>query len=154
MKHIFALTIAATMAFVSVRAQDPVQWQYTARKVDAVTWEIHLTATIQAGWHVYAQHQPKDAIASPTAIHFASNPLVKLEGAIKEIGQLQHEKIEALDITQLQYENQVDFVQRVKVKTAGNAAVKTNITGQVNFQTCTETSCLPPETKSFSVKLQ
>ena len=51
------------------------------------TYEIHMTATIQTGWHLYSQTQPEDAIAIPTGIKFTSNPLVTAEGPVKEVGK-------------------------------------------------------------------
>ncbi len=127
--------------------QEPVHWNYTCEKKKGEVFELHLTATINSTWHIYAQKQPKDAIAIPTQITFNKNPLVMLTGKPKEVGKLEKQKVEVLDIEQNMYEKTVDFVQWVLVK--GN--VKTSISGTITYQVCTEEKCLPPKTITFSI---
>lgn len=130
-------------------AQAPVSWQYYAKKLDNKTYEVHLKATIRNGWHIYAQHQPDDAIALPSTITFNKNPLLVLNGKVNEIGKLEKHKVEVLNIEQYQYENQVEFVQQVKVK----EGLKTNVTGNIAFQVCTDDKCLPPAKEPFTIQL-
>lgn len=142
---VFALILA-----VSANAQlNPVSWSYTSKKTSDKTYEIHLTATIQAGWHLYSQNQPGDAIAEPTKISFNKNPLLKLDGSIKEEGKLEKFHDAKLDLSANQYSSTVDFVQTVKMK----ANAKTSVTGTVRFQTCNDERCLPPKTVTFTVTL-
>ncbi len=148
MKKLFLITCIFALAF-SVQAQNPVSWTYTSKKIDDKTYEVHITATIQSGWHLYSQTQPDDAIVDPTAIVFTNNPLVKLEGKIKEIGKLEKFKDEALNISANQYSQKVDFVQVVKLK----AKTKTNLAGKVTYQTCDDKKCLPPKTVNFNVQV-
>ena len=54
-------------------------------------YEIHMTATIQSGWHLYSQTQPEDAIAKPTGFTFNNNPLLDLgrkDQRSREIGKI------------------------------------------------------------------
>ena len=109
-----------------------------------------MTANIQPGWHLYSQTQPDDAIAIPTGFSINNNPLLKLDGKIKEVGSMQKFMDEKLDISANQYAGKVDFVQIVKLKT--NA--KTNLTGKVEYQTCNDERCLPPKTVNFSIAIK
>ena len=150
MKKLFLL---ATIVFIatSVNAQlNPVSWTYSAKKTADKTYEIHMKATMQNGWHLYSQTQPKDAIAIPTAFTLNKNPLLKLEGKIKEVGKVQRFHDAKLDISANQYANTVDFVQIVKLK----ANVKTNLSGNVEYQTCDDQKCLPPKTVNFSIAIK
>ena len=54
-----------TLFFIGaiVHAQNPVSWAFTSKKISDKVYEIHMIATIQPGWHLYSQNQPKDAIA-------------------------------------------------------------------------------------------
>lgn len=142
------LLIFCTQAAIAQFA-DPVQWNYSAKKIADKTYEVHVTANIQPNWHLYSQQQPDDAIAIPTSIHFNKNPLVVLNGAIKELGKLELFKDEKLKLSANQYSGKVDFVQVVKLK----ASAKTNITGSVEYQTCDDKKCLPPKTVNFTVAL-
>ena len=132
------------------QAQSPVNWSFTSKKLSDKTYEVHLTANIQSGWHLYSQTQPDDALAIPTNFTLNNNPLLKLDGKIKEIGTMEKFKDKILGVSAHQYSNKVDFVQVVKLKS--NA--KTNISGSVEFQTCDDKKCLPPKTVNFNIALK
>jgi DsbC/DsbD-like thiol-disulfide interchange protein len=135
---------------VLLSAQSQVNWQYSAKKISDGTYEVHVTAKLADGWHIYAQNQPSDAIATPTKIEFLRNPLMILKGDVKEVGNVQKFKDPTLGIEQLQYADKVDFVQVVKVK----GKIKTNLSGSTTFQICTNEKCLPPTTTKFSIALE
>jgi hypothetical protein len=128
---------------------NPVQWNYSAKKIADKTYEIHLTANIQTNWHLYSQKQPEDAINQPTEILFGKNPLITFDGAVKEVGKMKLFRDEKLKISANQYSEKVDFVQVVKLK----ANVKTNVVGSVEYQTCDDKKCLPPKKVDFTVAL-
>jgi len=133
------------------RAQNnPVKWNYSAEKLDDRTYEIHMTASIADGWHIYAQQQPKDAISLPTKIKFNKNPLVRMEGSPTEFGKKEKYSIEALGIEQYQYAGKVDFVQRVELRAPG---AKISLSGSIAFQACTDEMCLPAAEMQFNVAL-
>ena len=128
----------------------PSSWTFTSKKIADKTYEIHLTATMQSGWHLFSQVQPEDAVAIPTGFKINSNPLVTLDGKIKEIGKMEKFHDAKLEISANQYANKVDFVQLVKLKNN----VKTSITGSVEYQTCDDKKCLPPKTVTFSIPVK
>ncbi|HET9823709.1 MAG TPA: protein-disulfide reductase DsbD domain-containing protein [Chitinophagaceae bacterium] len=130
--------------------QGPVSWNFTSKKVSDKTFEVHLTANIQPGWHLYSQDQPSDAIAIPTSVRINNNPLLKLDGKVKEVGIMEKYKDKILGISAHQYSEKVDFVQMVKIKS--NA--KTNVSGSVAFQTCDDKKCLPVKTVNFNIALK
>jgi thiol:disulfide interchange protein DsbD len=151
MKQLITGIAIILLAGCQANAQlDPVKWTFTSKKIADKTYEIHMKATIQQGWHLYSQTQPDDAIAIPTAFVLNANPLLSLEGAIKEIGTLEKFHDAKLDLSANQYSNSIDFVQVLKLK----GKVKTNITGNVEYQTCNDQKCLPPKTVNFSIALQ
>ena len=143
---VFSLFIAAS---VSAQGLNPVSWNFSSKKISDNIYELQMTATIQRGWHLYSQTQPKDAIAQPTSFTFNKNPLVEFDGNVKEVGNLEKFKDKELDISANQYSNKVVFTQKVKLK--GKA--KTNVTGKLTFQTCDDVKCLPPKTVNLSIAL-
>jgi len=149
MKKLFVFITFLIVACVA-HAQSPVNWSFSSKKVSDKTFEVHLTANIQSGWHLYSQNQPDDAIAIPTNFTINNNPLLKLDGKIKEMGKMEKYKDKILGISAHQYSEKVDFVQVVKLKS--NA--KTNISGSVEFQTCDDKKCLPPKTVNFNIALK
>ena len=143
---ILSLFLFGTMA---VSAQNPVTWTFSSKKLADNSYEIHMTATIEKGWHLYSQVQPDDAVAGPTTFAITSNPLIELSGKIKEVGKMQKFHDKELKLSANQYSNTVDFIQIVKLK--GN--VKTSFSGSVQYQTCDDKKCLPPKTVNFKVAL-
>ncbi|HRX95202.1 MAG TPA: protein-disulfide reductase DsbD family protein, partial [Chitinophagaceae bacterium] len=71
-------------------------------------------------------------------------------GAVKEVGKMEIYKDKTLDVTAHQYSNSVKFVQTVKLK----ANAKTNVTGNVEYQTCDDEKCLPPKKVNFTIALK
>jgi thiol:disulfide interchange protein DsbD len=147
MKAVFlGMFLFATMA---VSAQNPVTWTFTSKKLSDNSYEIHMTATIDKGWHLYSQVQPDDAVAGPTTFTITGNPLIELSGKIKEVGKMEKFHDKELEISANQYSEKVDFVQVIKLK----GKVKTSFSGSVEFQTCDDKKCLPPKTVNFKVAL-
>jgi thiol:disulfide interchange protein DsbD len=150
MKKIIIAAVLGFLAF-NVNAQlNPVSWAVSATKIGDKTYEIHMKAIMQNGWHLYSQLQPEDAIAMPTSFTFNKNPLIKLEGKIKEVGKVEKFHDAKLKLSANQYSNTVDFVQVIKLK----VSTKTTFTGSVEFQTCDDKKCLPPKTINFSTPIQ
>src|SRR6476646_5569910 len=116
MKHIKVLTLALLVVSIVQAQENPVNWRYSAKRVAKNVFEIHCTAIIENGWHVYAQKQPEDAIALPTSFKFAKNPFIVLQGVVKEVGEKKFFKDETVGIAAYQYEEKVDFVQQVQLK--------------------------------------
>src|ERR1700722_4792849 len=110
------------VAAVLAQLSDPVHFSYNVSKSGDKSFTVHITATMDPGWHIYAEVQPKSAISIPTKIAFSKNPLVILRGKIKEVGKIEKQKIEEVGIEQNMYEKTVDFIQNITLK----ANVKTN----------------------------
>lgn len=149
-KTLLFLFVVFSAAIASAQVANPVSWTFSSKKISDNVYELQLTANIQNGWHLYAQAQPKDAIAVPTTFEFTKNPLVQLNGSVKEAGKLEKFTDKDLGVSAHQYSKKVLFTQRVKLK--GKA--KSNVSGNVTFQTCDDKKCLPPKTVSFNIALK
>lgn len=125
-----------------------VRWDYTVKKIADKTYEVHMTANINGNFHLYAQKVGVDGPV-PTTFSFAKNPLISLQGDVKEVGKLikKHEAVWEGNVSY--YEKLVNFVQVVKLK----ANVKTNLAGKVEFMVCNEKECLPPGDVDFKVNI-
>lgn len=136
--------------FLFAQIQNPVSWTTTSKKIDSKTYEVHVTANIDKGWHIYSQTTAEGG-PIPTSLAFTKNPLIIIEGKAKEIGKLEkHNEPLFGNIEVKQFSNNVDFVQKVKLK----APVKTSVEVAVEFEVCNDKQCMPPITKKFSVALK
>jgi thiol:disulfide interchange protein DsbD len=154
MKKIVSI-IFALFSVVVVNAQlnallNPVSWSFSVKKITDKTYEVRLKANIESGWHLFSQNQPDDAIAIPTGINFNNNPLITVLGKAKEVGKLEKYKDKKLGISANQYSESVEFVQTIKLK----ANVNTNISGEVEYQTCDDKKCLPPKKVPFNLAVK
>ena len=144
---LFGLAIV-TGTLVMAQSSKEVNWTYSVKKVADKTYEIHMTAAIGAGWHLYAQNVGGDG-PIPTDFKFTKSPLLTLDGPVKETGRLIKKFESAWNHDVNYYENTVDFVQVVKLK----SNVKTALTGQVEFMVCNDHECLPPADVDIKVNI-
>ena len=150
MKKLLVLAAVVFAALSGNSQLNPIMWSFSATKTGDKLYEIKMKATIQKKWHLYSQTQPDDAIINPTTFTINANPLFKLDGKIIETGKLEKFKDKELGVSANQYSTTVTFVQKVKLK----ANVKTNFTGNVEYQTCDDHQCLPPKKVNFSVAIK
>ena len=144
---IYLLGAAFTASFGQILK--PVQWNFSARKLDEKTYEVHLTASIGPGWHIYSQFTPKGGPV-PTTFTFARNAAILSLGKPQEVGKLQQKVERAFDMEVKYFTDKVDFVQVVKVKTQ----TPQNFSGTVEFMVCNEKQCLPPTETDFTLTLR
>ncbi len=150
MKKYLLVLMLGLMGFgASAQIKDPVSWDIKAIKKGADKYQLVITATVAAPWHIYSQNMgPGGPI--PTKIELNKNPLVTIVGKPKEIGKLQKLYDNNFKMDVLFYSNEVVFTQDLSVK----AGVKTNIAGVVKYMVCDDNECLPPSKKAFDLKLQ
>jgi thiol:disulfide interchange protein DsbD len=149
MKITLLLTLFLFAGFISMAQSDKmVQWKYEVKKIADKTYEVHMIANINGNYHMYAQKVGVEG-PLPTTFSFTKNPLITLEGDVKEVGKLikKHESVWEGNVSY--YEKSVDFVQVVKLK----ANVKTNLAGKVEFMVCDEKQCLPPGDVEIKVNI-
>lgn len=147
MKTIYLFCVVLLCSNGKLFAQ--VSWQYNIVQTSANKYKLSITATIEEGWHLYAQKQPASAIAEPTTIKFTINPLVSLANETKEEGKLEHVTYKELGISANQYAGKVVFTKEITLK----KPVHTNISGKITYQVCNEERCLPTTTTTFSVPI-
>ena len=143
------LFIFAVFLFATSQAQlaNPVKWNFTAKKIADKTYELHMIANIDPNWHLYAQDAGEGP--EPTSFAFKSNPLLKMDGKVKEDGKMEKTFDPNFNSTLKYYANRVDFIQKVKVKSSASTVVN----GAVTFMVCDDKKCLPPKEVPFSIKL-
>lgn len=148
MKGIITLLVALCLvAFNKTVAQATIKSE--AKKLTGTQFEIRITVSVEEPWHIYSMKTPDDG-PFPTKVTFKKNPIVILNGSVKEEGDLIEKHEEVFDTQVKYYEGTVVFIQKITVK--GKA--KTNITGTIEYMLCNEEQCMPPKKESFSVQLQ
>jgi thiol:disulfide interchange protein DsbD len=145
------LLVTLLLAPTGIRAQlkNPIKWNYSAKNIGTGKYELHMTATLEKGWHIYSQKTPPGG-PIPTKFSFTKNPLVTANGPVKEVGNIENYFEDLFGVQVKQYADKVDFVQLVTVKNK----VKTNLAGKVEYQLCRERECLLPKELAFSIVVE
>ena len=147
MKKLFILItvlLAGKGAFAQIESH--VTWAYAAKKTSETEAVVFLKATIDEGWHIYSLNV-KDGGPVKTSLKFVSSKSYALVGKPTEPAPIvKYDKSFGMNLTF--FENAVVFQQKVKLK-GKNANVK----GSLEYMTCDDKKCLPPETIDFTVKV-
>lgn len=141
-------TLAAFILMQTAGAQK-VKWTFTAKKLSNDKYELHMTATVPSGWHIYSQNTPDDG-PIPTKFTFNNNALLKVDGKVKEVGKLEKFYDPNFKVEVKYYSNKVNFIQVVKLK----SKIKTNVSGQVESMICNDERCMPTTTENFNIALK
>jgi thiol:disulfide interchange protein len=146
MRRLF--TLLAFFSTLSLVAQKPVTWSTTTRTIDEQTAELIITATIEAGWHLYSQDIPEGG-PIPTSFVFNESEQYSLSGPVGE--EKAHEEFDPnFDMILKYFEKKADFVQRIKVNSTEDFEVK----GELEFMVCNDEMCLPPEYVDIAFKVK
>ncbi|MEY4703273.1 MAG: hypothetical protein RIR96_1170 [Bacteroidota bacterium] len=142
----FSLILLCSVAAMA-QIENPVTWTFTAKKIAPKQYELHMTASIDGNWHLYSQNAGEGP--EPTSFQFSKNPLVKWVGKPAEIGKMESMYDPNFKSTLRFYNKQVDFVQKVTLKSAASTSIK----GVVTYMVCNDRRCLPPKDQAFTIKL-
>lgn len=140
---LFALFFSVSQA----QFENPVKWSFEAKKIADKTYELYITAHLEGNWHIYAQDAGEGP--EPTSFSFISNPLIKLDGKVKESGKLEKSYDPNFKATNSYYSKKVDFIQKIKVRSSAATLAK----GTVTYMVCNDKKCLPPTEVPFSIKI-
>jgi DsbC/DsbD-like thiol-disulfide interchange protein len=142
---LITVLMIGTDAFAQI--EKPVKWSYAAKRINKNEAVVFLRATIQSGWHIYSQNI-KDGGPIKTAFTFSPSKEYTLIGKTAEPTPVtKYEDVFKMNVSY--FENTVTFQQKIKLKSANVTAVK----GQLEYMTCNDKKCLPPEDVDFDIPL-
>jgi hypothetical protein len=144
------LVLAAALAIntsVFAQIEAPVKWSYAAKKLSSTEAVVFLKATMQRGWHIYSL-DVKDGGPIKTSFTFSPSKEYSLIGKPVEPRPVtKYEKAFSMDVSY--FENSVVFQQKIHLRSPKASAVK----GKLEYMTCNDMKCLPPEDIDFSIPL-
>lgn len=146
-KLLFLLTVLIISTGAYAQIESHVKWAYAAKRISSTEAVVFLRATIDEGWHIYSVNQ-KDGGPIKTSFTFTPSKDFTLTGKTEEPTPItKFEKTFGIDVSY--FEKSVTFQQKIKLKTPNATVVK----GQLEFMTCNDKKCLPPEDIDFSVAI-
>jgi len=151
MKYIKYFFAAAIFLFstASIHAQgveDPTTWSFETQKLSKNEYKLIFHVALKKGWHVFSQNTGDEFLIPPSFL-FNKGKYTK-KGKVTEEGKLITAKFEGVDNPVNFYEGSAAFIQIVTV----NGFQK--ITGELEYQVCSERMCLPPKKKKFEFNIK
>jgi thiol:disulfide interchange protein DsbD len=127
---------------------NPVEWDFSYKRLSDNEIELQFKATIDEGWHVYSQFIEDDGPV-PTELIFTTEGGYSLVGTAKE-GEPIEEFDPNFDMVLKYFSNEAIFTQKIEVTSAEDFTLE----GNVYFMVCDEAQCLPPEEIEFSFEIK
>lgn len=145
-KALLILAVMLTCSGAFAQVQGHVTWAYAAKKVSATEAVVLLKATIDNGWHIYSLDVKE---GGPIKTSFTFKPSKEFKVTGKTIEPKPIVKYDTNFKANLTYfEKSVVFQQKIKL-TGKKATVK----GTLEYMTCNDKQCLPPEDIDFTVQV-
>ena len=141
-KTLFGLIAMVCTLTVQAQIVDPVQWTFGATSAGD-TIDLHFTADISNGWHLYGTTLPHGG-PQPTTFEFTTLEHAELVGAIVA-ERAPHSQYDAtFDMPLNWFSGAITFHQKAVVRAADY-----RIAGQVTFMACDDRTCTPPTEVPF-----
>jgi thiol-disulfide isomerase/thioredoxin len=122
----------------------PVSWKISSEEIAPLVYKVKFEATIKEPYHIYPQQSSGGGLGMPTKFLFDKDPDLELIGDMeeKEAG-----KPTGMDVAY--YSKGVTFIQTIKLRSER----KTTLSLTIKYMACTNTMCLPPSAKRFTLEL-
>ena len=133
---LFACALLLFSTKTTAQIVEPVHWSMAVEPQGDTAQVVTLTATIDAGWHLYDTELPEDG-PLPTSFNFGDAELI---GAMTADRQPRESYDENFEMTLRYYEGEVSFIQVTKGLRTKDQGV------EVRFMACNDEMCLPPTT--------
>lgn len=130
--------------FISAQIEDPVHFSTSQKQISPSEVEVHFTAKIAAGWHVYSTNLPSGGPISAT-LHVDKIKGAVADGKLKPLGKEISKYDKMFDMQLRYFETTCTFVQKFKL-TAPEYMLK----GYLEFGACNDENCLPPTDVNFN----
>ncbi|MDO9512873.1 MAG: protein-disulfide reductase DsbD family protein [Bacteroidales bacterium] len=142
-KHLVLFLLSVIVFPIFGQIHEPVKWSFTQQDLGNDEVMLVMTAKMAKGWHLYSQFIPEGG-PIPTSFQIEKNKNYIAIGKVSEPKPItQFDKNFNMD---LQYFNlKADFKQKIKKNTDKTFKVK----GTLEFMTCDDEKCLPPDYVDF-----
>lgn len=145
------LIVLLCVSALTVQSQifTPVKWKFSTNVLSETEAEVVATATIDAGWHVYALNaSDKPDVVGPVSsmMTLTSSKDFSLAGKVSQGKYITHyDPNFEMDLNY--FENTAVFRQKIKIK----SQQPFKISGEILYMVCNDERCIPPDVEMFEV---
>lgn len=146
-KLLFVLTLLSGISITAYSQSDLVSWKIASEAAADNTFDIKITASIAPGWHMYDMGPYENGPNATTFIFTLPKGVTKV-GEISSIEKPIKVDDPMFGMVIGYYEKSVTFIQKVKL-----SVPKATVEVLVEWMTCDDTNCTPPDDHSMTVEL-
>jgi len=128
------------------KVPEPVKWTFSTEQLNDSEFVLVSHAKIDKDWHVYTQKLDPRAIQNPTAFTYTVTKDFILDDSTKEVGKIITVEDSNPKETETFFLDSVNYRQKIIIRNFKGFIVK----GNVYFQTCNSSMCMPPKQVDFS----
>lgn len=125
---------------------DPVHWSTELKMTGDAQGEVVMTASIDAGWHMYSLDVDPDIGPQPLAIEWTALDGVELKGHPKA-DKTPHKKYDEMFGANLSWWTEGVTITQAFTATKSKFAIE----GLIRYSACNNDNCIPPAKESFSM---
>ncbi len=142
------LVLASTIVSAFTFATGPVSWKFSAMPSADGNIIVSLQAICEEGWHIYALTLPRDDGPLPTQVRVSANDAYSANALVQE--QVPEEMDDPNFQMKVRY-HAGSSVFTVPIKRISEGAFE--VSGEVEFMSCNDKTCLPPQVVKFNVPI-
>ncbi len=141
---LFLFCLMFSTGFLFAQNNKTIDWKITLTPVEGKenTYLFDASAKIEKGFHLFAADPGGDGFLIPTTIKFNGTAKPLTETLLERKGKIVSSEMEYVGMINY-YENETGFFKTITFKNKGT------FTGEIEFQSCNESMCFPPETVTF-----
>jgi len=141
---VIAFTIMSAFTFAS----GPISWKFSAASSADGNILVSLQANCEEGWHIYALTLPRDDGPFPTVVRMTSDKAYNASAPVQEPLPV--------EVDDPNFQMKVRYhtgspVFTVPIKRTSEGAFE--VKGEVEFMSCNDKTCLPPQVVKFTVPI-
>jgi hypothetical protein len=144
--RLFILFTLILISGILSAQKNPVSWTFRVEQIKGDEYRFIATASMQKNWKIYSLTEVEDGPV-PTSFEFGDINGCELMGEIAELTKGAKKFDEFFGVDVVTFSGTADF--GIKFKKSAASGV---ISGELEYMTCDDKSCLPPKTVPFEVK--
>lgn len=123
---------------------EPVSWEFEKERINSEELHLIINVSIDDNWYLYGQDLPEGGPV-PTSFRIESSGHFELIGEMEDLTEPEIKYDPFFDMELPLFSNEALFRQKIKILSSDQFTIR----GSVEYMSCDDERCLPPQEKEF-----